>query len=69
MFSFTALLTTSETSGLKASGKIKFSLNWSSGTREAIALAAANFISSVICFARPSRAPLKIPGKATTLLT
>ncbi len=34
-----------------------------------MAFAAASFISSVICVARPSRAPLKIPGKATTLLT
>ena len=34
-----------------------------------LACAAASFISSVICFARPSNAPLKIPGKATTLLT
>ena len=45
------------------------SLSSLSGTKEAIACAAASFISSVICFARPSNAPLKIPGKATTLLT
>ena len=29
----------------------------------------ASFISSVICVARPSRAPLKMPGNAITLLT
>ena len=46
-----------------------FSFNSSSGTRPAIALAAASFISSVICVARPSNAPLKIPGNATTLFT
>ena len=34
-----------------------------------MALAAASFILSVICFACPSRAPRKMPGNATTLLT
>ena len=34
-----------------------------------MAKAAASFISSVIWEARPSKAPLKMPGKATTLLT
>ena len=41
----------------------------SSGTKDAMALAAASFISSVIWVARPSKAPLKMPGNATTLLT
>ena len=53
----------------KRQGMMLSSFNSSSGTREAIAFAAASFISSVIFAARPSRAPLKIPGKATTLLT
>lgn len=63
------MLTTSATLGSNASGRILTSLTSSSGTRLAIASAAASFISSVICLARPSRAPLKIPGNAITLFT
>ena len=40
----------------------------SSETSEAIALAAATFISSFISEARQSSAPRKIPGNASTLL-
>ena len=40
----------------------------SSVTTEAIARAAASFISSLIVLARTSRAPRNIPGKASTLL-
>ena len=40
------------------------SFNSSSGTKDAIARAAANFISSVICVARPSRAPFENTGES-----
>lgn len=66
---FIAWLTTSATRGSKASGRIFVSLSSSSGTRFEMARAAASFISSVICVARPSRAPLNMPGKAITLFT
>ena len=36
---------------------------------EEMAIAAASFISSVICSALPSSAPRKSPGNASTLLT
>ena len=56
----TALQTASATRGSNASGIIKSSFNSVSLTSPAIAFAAANFISSVIFVARPSKAPLKI---------
>lgn len=69
MFFLTASATTSATLGSNASGMILFSFKSSSETRAAMALAAASFILSVICFACPSRAPRKMPGNATTLFT
>ena len=47
---------------------MKSSQSSSLETRAASASAAASFISSVMRVARASRAPLKMPGKATTLL-
>ena len=57
------------TTQANASGKILVSESSESGIRLAIAKAAASFISSVICVARPCNAPLNIPGNAMTLLT
>ena len=51
-----------------ANGRIYSSFSSLSSTSEAIALEAAIFISSLISFARQSSAPLKIPGKQSTLL-
>ena len=45
------------------------SLSSDSGMRDAMAPAAAIFISSLISFARTSSAPRKMPGKASRLLT
>ena len=66
--SFTARLTASATRG-QMLREVLSSLRSSSATSPAIAFAVASFISSVTCAARPSRAPLKMPGNATTLLT
>ena len=66
--SATAFATALHTLSSKAPGIIYSSFNSSSLIILAIALAAAIFISSVICPALASKAPLKIPGNTNTLL-
>ena len=63
----TAAATASFTRGSKAAGMI-YPAERSSPTRSARAFAAASFISSLMSLARASRAPRKMPGKASTLL-
>ena len=62
----TASATAGATPGWKTLGTISSAVGCS--TRAAIAYAAASFISSVTWRAPQSRAPRKIPGKASTLL-
>ena len=65
----TNLQTTSGMVGSRAEGKIFDGVSKLSGIRLAIALAAAIFISLLITLALTFMAPLKIPGKASELLT
>ena len=64
----TATATRSATSRLKTLGTMYSELSSFGAMQPAIARAAACFIDSVICRARTSRAPRKIPGNARTLL-
>jgi hypothetical protein len=64
----TASATLAPTRGSKALGKIYSSHSSPSSTSDAIASDAAIFISSLIQLALTSKAPLKIPGNASTLM-
>src|SRR5699024_29166 len=63
----TAEATASRTRGSKAAG-VRQAAEGSSDTRSARARAAAIFMASLMSLARASRAPRKMPGKASTLL-
>ena len=51
-----------------AIGMMYSAVSSSSETQDAIAFAAASFISSLMSLARTSSAPRKMPGNASTLL-
>ena len=65
----TAAATVGATRGSRGLAMMLVSLSSKSGMRDAMAPAAAIFISSLISLARTSSAPRKMPGKARRLLT